>query len=145
MEYASPDVSYSFRLWYVRVKSCSELELSSAEKWGDDGGIRSVMPARGIERLCWLRAVVATSSDSFLPSRRVPVSLSPCLSISPFVRRRVFTYNLHINFLVLPVLFYSLCGYVCGLLSYSSLRPRFSLVLLCVYFSGVSMHMLCFY
>ena len=65
----------------MRVKLCSELELSSAEKWGDDGGVRCVMPASGTEGLCWLRAVVATLFDSFLLSRRVPVSLSPCLSL----------------------------------------------------------------
>ena len=41
----------------MRIESRSLLELSAAEKWGDGGGVRSVMPASGVERLRWLRAV----------------------------------------------------------------------------------------
>ena len=67
----------------ARRLAYTELELSSAEKWGDDSGVCSVMPASGIEMLCWLRAVArATTFDSFLVSRRVPAFLSSCLSQS---------------------------------------------------------------
>ena len=122
----------------------TELELSSAEKWGDDSGVCSVMPASGIEMLCWLRAVAESDNIRLFPS----ISSCPCLSvflslsISPFVRLHLFTCNLHLSFLVLPVLLRSLRGYVCGLLPYPSFRPRFSLVLLSVFFLRVHAHVL---
>ena len=126
--------------------SCPELELPIAEKWGDGGGVSSVMPASGVERLCRLRAVVATSFDSFLLSRRVPVSLSPC-SLSPCLPLSlllsVSSSSPTICFSSSSCCLYSYARSVVtsvGPLLYPSPRPRFTLVLLRVYLLPVHAH-----
>ena len=71
------------RGWNFQSRRSGVMAAASAAcclraEWGDGGGVSNVLPASGVERLCRLRAVVTTSFDSFLLSRRVPVSLSPC-------------------------------------------------------------------
>ena len=75
--------SYRARGWNFQSRRSGVMAAASAAcclraEWGDGGGVSNVLPASGVERLCRLRAVVTTSFDAFLLSRRVPVSLSPC-------------------------------------------------------------------
>ena len=123
--------------------SCSELELPFAERWGGGGGGSSVMTASGVEQHCRLRAVVATSFNSFLLSCRVPVSLSPCLPLSLLLS--VSSPSPTICFSSFSCCFFSYARSVVtslGPLLYPSPRPRFSLLLLRVHLLPVHAHVL---
>ena len=127
----------------MQVKSHSHLDPPAAVKWGDGGGVSSVMPASGVERLCWLRAVVATSFDSFLVSHRDPVSPSPCLLLSLLLSVSIPPPIVCISASSCCLFSYVRCVLTFVVPSFCpSLRPRFPWFC-CASSSCLLMHMCC--